>query len=50
LNLSDSGLGGHLGGGSRVLGDIEFLSCVSLGIYPSLGAGYKYRAHNAHKL
>ncbi|KAJ7936063.1 hypothetical protein B0H13DRAFT_1853763 [Mycena leptocephala] len=27
-NLSDSGLGRHLGDGSRVSGDIEFLSCV----------------------
>jgi hypothetical protein len=35
-NLSDSELGRHLGIGSRVLGDIEFLSCVSLGIYPSM--------------
>jgi hypothetical protein len=35
-NLSDSGLGGHPGGRSRVSGD-RVLSCVPLGMFPLIG-------------
>ena len=49
-NLSDIGLGGHLGGGSRVWKHTGFLSCVPLGNFPSLGTGHRYPTHSTHKL